>query len=85
MSDSIGALSRDIPASNKYNAIDLDMIKTRPRFTKIHNTNSPRFKPTVKTLDPAPTSYNTLEPALKSKFAETKTKFNKDKRVSYFD
>ena len=86
MSDSVAAASKEIPASNKYNPIDLDKIKERTRFTKIRNANSPRFKPTIKTLEPSPTSYHTIETTRNSKFAETaRTKFNKDKRVSYFE
>jgi len=85
MSDSVGVLSKEIPASNKYDAINLDKIRGRTLVTTIHKTNSPRFKPTVKTLEPSPTSYNTLDPAIKSKFAETTLKFNRTKKVSYFD
>ena len=47
-----------IPAPNKYNSVNLDIIHDRTLEAKIYKTNFPRFKPLEKNLIPGPTSYN---------------------------
>lgn len=48
-----------VPGANKYDVINLDRFKEeKEKCARIHNTNFPRFKPIVKNLSPAPTSYN---------------------------
>ena len=53
--------SSRIPASNRYNSINLDVINERTLEAKIYKTNFPRFKPLEKNLAPGPTSYNNSE------------------------
>ena len=50
-----------IPAANKYNSINLDIINDRTLEVKIHKTNFPRFKPLEKNANPGPTSYNNAD------------------------
>ena len=53
------------PEPSKYNAMDLDKMKQKPRYTKIHE-NGVRFKKVEKNDKPSPLSYNVSEAISKS-------------------
>ena len=74
-----------VPASNKYEKVPFDIYKDRTIYTKIHQSNFPRFGQTKKTNEPAPTSYDTVNAISKTQWVEPTLKFKKDKRISYFE
>jgi hypothetical protein len=47
-----------VPSPNKYDKIKLDIYKDRSLNYKIHNSNFPRFKPSEKSKEASPASYN---------------------------
>ena len=71
-----------IPASNRYNSINLDIINDRTLEAKIYKTNFPRFKPLEKTSNPGPTSYNNAESITYSSTMMNSSKYTikKDKK-----
>ena len=66
-----------VPAANKYDVINLDRFKEdKEKCARIHNTNFPRFKPIVKNLSPAPTSYNYINSVTKSSTLHNSSKYS---------
>jgi hypothetical protein len=71
-----------IPASNKYNSINLDIINDRTLEAKIYKTNFPRFKPLEKNSNPGPSTYNNAEAITYSSTMMNSSKYSiaKDKK-----
>lgn len=74
--------SQRVPASNKYEAINMDKINERTYQAKIYKTNYPRFKPLEKDGKPGPTSYNMAESLAHSSTMMNSSKYtiNKEKK-----
>jgi hypothetical protein len=61
------------PEPSKYDAMEMDKIKTKPRYTKI-NENLVRFKKAEKDDKPSPLSYNVADAISKSQWSNSKNK-----------
>ena len=73
-----------IPASNRYNSINLDIIHDRTLETKIYKTNFPRFKAIEKNHKPGPTSYNNIESITYSSTMMNSSKYSIKKEEKKF-
>lgn len=54
-------------------------------FTKISNTNFPRFKPSEKNMKPSPATYNASDSIEKQKWSSTRYSVGRDKKIGFFE
>ena len=58
---------------NKYETIDLNKLKSKPRYTKIY-TEGVRFKDKERDMSPSPSSYDIASAVAKTQWQQSKNK-----------
>ena len=58
---------------NKYETIDLNKLKSKPRYTRIYNEGE-RFKDKERDMSPSPSSYDIASAVAKTQWQQSKNK-----------